>query len=199
MGEYVLDHLATESVLLRSGARRIPITGRVAHVPRVLTDGDVAWVAEGQQIPSSARRATTWSLTPRKVANVVSVTSEAIADANADTLDAVGNVRAAAGVGNVDLYTCTRHYFAWYAWNVLRLEPEVIADHFGHQDGGELVRRLYGHFDAALSRERVQRVRCDADGADPAARPPRQLDTARDTTVRQARRRAERRLSPRLT
>ena len=30
-------------------------------------------------------------------------------------------VRAAAGIGNVDLYTCTRHYFAWYAWNACGL------------------------------------------------------------------------------
>jgi hypothetical protein len=67
-------------------------------------------------------------------------------------------VRAAAGLGNTDLYTCTRHYFAWYAWNVLRLSPEDIADHFGHQDGGELVRRTYGHFDSKLSRARVRKA-----------------------------------------
>ena len=30
-------------------------------------------------------------------------------------------VRCAAGLGNVDLYTATRHYFGWYAWNVLEL------------------------------------------------------------------------------
>jgi hypothetical protein len=28
--------------------------------------------------------------------------------------------------------------------------------HFGHQDGGELVRKLYGHPDARLVRERVR-------------------------------------------
>jgi hypothetical protein len=28
------------------------------------------------------------------------------------------------------------HYFAWYAWNVLGLEPDDIADHLGHWDGG---------------------------------------------------------------
>jgi integrase len=65
-------------------------------------------------------------------------------------------VRCAAGFGNVDLYTATRHHFAWYAWNVLELDPADIAQHFGHQDGGELVRRLYGHFDQAKARERVR-------------------------------------------
>jgi hypothetical protein len=61
-----------------------------------------------------------------------------------------------AGLGNVDLYTSTRHYFGWYAWNVLELDARDIALHFGHQDGGELVRKLYGHPDAALARERVR-------------------------------------------
>ena len=50
----------------------------------------------------------------------------------------------------------TRHYFGWYALNVLELPPHVIALHFGHRDGGELVRKNYGHPDAALSRERVR-------------------------------------------
>jgi hypothetical protein len=55
-------------------------------------------------------------------------------------------VRCAAGLRTVDLYTAARHHFAWYAWNVLRLSPEDIAQHFGHQDGGELVRRLLRAF-----------------------------------------------------
>ncbi|MGH3337849.1 MAG: hypothetical protein ACRDPL_03320, partial [Propionibacteriaceae bacterium] len=61
-----------------------------------------------------------------------------------------------AGLGNVDLYTATRHYFGWYAWNVLELDARDIALHFGHRDGGELVRKLYGHADARPARERVR-------------------------------------------
>jgi hypothetical protein len=57
-------------------------------------------------------------------------------------------VRCAAGLGNVDLYTATRHYAGWYQLNVLGLEPHVIALNFGHRDGGALVRKLYGHPDA---------------------------------------------------
>ena len=67
-------------------------------------------------------------------------------------------VRCAAGLGNVDLYTATRHHFAWYAWNVLGLDPADIAQHFGHQDGGALVRELYGHFDQVRARDRVRRA-----------------------------------------
>ena len=65
-------------------------------------------------------------------------------------------VRCAAGLGNVDLYTATRHYFGWYALNVLGLPDHVIALQFGHRDGGQLVRTTYGHPDAAIARERVR-------------------------------------------
>ena len=53
-------------------------------------------------------------------------------------------VRCSVGLGNVDLYTATRHHFAWYAWNVLGLDPADIAQHFGHQDGGALCARSTG-------------------------------------------------------
>jgi integrase len=65
-------------------------------------------------------------------------------------------VRCAAGLGDLELYMATRHYFGWYAWNVLELDARDIALQFGHQDGGELVRKLYGHPDAALARERIR-------------------------------------------
>jgi integrase len=65
-------------------------------------------------------------------------------------------VRCSAGLGNVDLYLASRHYFGWYAFNVLELPPHVIALHFGHRDGGELVRKTYGHPDARIGRERVR-------------------------------------------
>jgi len=36
---YVLEHLSTESVVLRAGVRRVDIQGKSARVPRLLTDG----------------------------------------------------------------------------------------------------------------------------------------------------------------
>ena len=65
-------------------------------------------------------------------------------------------VRCAAGLGDVDLYLATRHYFGWYAMNVLGLPAHVIALQFGHQDGGELVRTRYGHPDAKIARDKVR-------------------------------------------
>lgn len=88
---YVLDHLAVESVLLRAGARLIPVTGRIAHIPRVLTDGTATWTAEGAEIASSAPTGDQLTLQPKKVANVVSLSRESVEDAPANELDAVGS------------------------------------------------------------------------------------------------------------
>jgi integrase len=56
-------------------------------------------------------------------------------------------VRVAAGLGHTSLYLATRHYFGWYALNVLGLDSSVIAEQLGHRDGGKLVEQLYGHPD----------------------------------------------------
>ena len=55
-------------------------------------------------------------------------------------------------MGNTSLYLATRHFYGWYALNVLGFPPHVIALHLGHDDGGELVRNLDGHPDAAIAR-----------------------------------------------
>jgi integrase len=65
-------------------------------------------------------------------------------------------VRSSVGLGNVSLYLATRHFYGWYAMNVLELPPHVIALQLGHTDGGRLVRELYGHPDAALARARTR-------------------------------------------
>lgn len=99
---YVLEHLNTESVLLRSGARRIDVTGTEAHVPRLLDDGTVAWVAEGEEIPSDAPEADTLTLAPKKLANVVSLSNESIADASVSTLNATGDAMTRAVAKELD-------------------------------------------------------------------------------------------------
>src|SRR3954454_24096266 len=89
--KFVLDHLSTQSVLLRAGARLIPVRGRVAHIPRVLSDGTATWTAEGGEIDSAAPDGDTLDLGPQKLANVVSLSNESIEDAPVNELDAVGN------------------------------------------------------------------------------------------------------------
>ena len=71
-------------------------------------------------------------------------------------------MRCSIGLGNRTLYESTRHYFAWYALNVLELPDHVVAQQLGHTDGGTLVRELYGHPDAALARERIRAAFRDA-------------------------------------
>jgi len=88
--DYVLDHLSRESVLLRSGAHRVNVIGRVAHLPRVLSDGAVSWVEELVEIPSSAPNADELVLIPKKLANVVTVSNEAAGDSTVGVLDNVG-------------------------------------------------------------------------------------------------------------
>lgn len=64
-------------------------------------------------------------------------------------------VRCSVGIDS-SLYLCTRHYFGWYALNILGLEPAVIAIQLGHRDGGKLVEELYGHRDQQIARERIR-------------------------------------------
>ncbi len=63
-------------------------------------------------------------------------------------------VRAAAGWER-SLYLATRHFAGWYMVNVLALPSEDVAIALGHTDGGELVRKLYGHRDRERALDRV--------------------------------------------
>jgi len=63
-------------------------------------------------------------------------------------------VKAAAGYTD-SLYLATRHFAGWYMVNVLEMSSEDVAIALGHNDGGELVRRLYGHRDRDKALDRV--------------------------------------------
>ena len=63
-------------------------------------------------------------------------------------------VRSAAGWQG-SLYLATRHFAGWYMVNVLDLPSEDVAIVLGHTDGGELVRKLYGHRDQERALDRV--------------------------------------------
>ncbi len=66
-------------------------------------------------------------------------------------------VRAGAGLPKeMTLYLATRHYFGWYAVNVLELDTAIVAEQLGHKDGGKLVEALYGHPDKARRRRLVR-------------------------------------------
>ena len=63
-------------------------------------------------------------------------------------------VRVAAGWSG-SLYLATRHFAGWYMVNELELPSEDVAIALGHTDGGELVRKLYGHRDRDRALDRV--------------------------------------------
>jgi integrase len=64
------------------------------------------------------------------------------------------SVRAAAGYDG-SVYLATRHFAGWYMVNELQMPSEDVAIALGHTDGGELVRRLYGHRDRDRALDRI--------------------------------------------
>ena len=65
-------------------------------------------------------------------------------------------MRCSIGLGKTTLYEATRHYFAWYLLNMMELPEHVVAQQLRHDDGGTLVRELYGHSDAAIAADRIR-------------------------------------------
>jgi integrase len=53
------------------------------------------------------------------------------------------------------LYLASRHFAGWYMVNVLEMPSEDVAIALGHQDGDNLVRRLYGHRDKHRALDRI--------------------------------------------
>ncbi len=74
-------------------------------------------------------------------------------------------VRAAAGWEG-SLYLATRHFAGWYMVNELEMPSEDVAIALGHQDGGNLVRRLYGHRDRGRALDRIVDAYATRAGAD---------------------------------
>jgi len=52
-------------------------------------------------------------------------------------------------------YLATRHFAGWYVVNVLEMPSEDVAIALGHQDGGNLIRHLYGHRDKRGALDRI--------------------------------------------
>jgi integrase len=50
-----------------------------------------------------------------------------------------------------------RHFCGAWLFNDLELPAQDVAHQLGHEDGGGLVQRLYGHPNERLARERIKR------------------------------------------
>lgn len=66
-------------------------------------------------------------------------------------------IRAAAGRADMDFYELVRHYGATRLREA-GLEDSDVGEQLGHTDGGDLVRRVYGHPSRRAALERVRRV-----------------------------------------
>jgi integrase len=64
-------------------------------------------------------------------------------------------VRAESGWSE-SLYLATRHFAGWFMYSKLRLPAEDVAAALGHRDRGDLIRKLYGHFEHESALERVK-------------------------------------------
>lgn len=88
--QFVLDHLAHESVVLASGATRIDTNSKTIHVPRLTDDGGVDWYEELETIENEAPGGDDLVLTPRKIAALVRLSNESVGDSAPSVLDATG-------------------------------------------------------------------------------------------------------------
>lgn len=86
----LIESLTLQSAVLRAGATRTLTNERVTHVPRLRVNPTASWVGELEEIPSDSGDADVLQLVPRKVANVLTLSAESIADASVNELDAVG-------------------------------------------------------------------------------------------------------------
>jgi integrase len=94
-------------------------------------------------------------------------------------------VRAAAGWKG-SLYLTTRHFAGWYMVNVLEMRSEDVAIALGHKDGGNLVRRLYGHRDEHRALDRIVDAYADAAHGRAPASPVRSPDPRQQTAPEQS-------------
>jgi len=87
---FVLEHLTAQSVVLASGATRIDTLNRQIHVPRVLSSGGADWFSELDPITETGPTGDDLVLSMKKVAALVTLSSEAVDDSNPSVLDTVG-------------------------------------------------------------------------------------------------------------
>ncbi len=87
----LIQALTQQSVLLNSGVTRVLCSGRVIHIPRLIALPKAAWTAELAEIPSDSGTQDELVLSPLKLADVITISNEAIMDSSVDMLNTVGD------------------------------------------------------------------------------------------------------------
>jgi HK97 family phage major capsid protein len=88
---YILERLGFESVMLRSGVRRVMTTNPIVHVPRFESDSDATWVGELEEIPAAEPEGGDLVLRPRKVGNSATLSAEVVADSSPASINSIGD------------------------------------------------------------------------------------------------------------
>ena len=78
----VWDRLAPESAALASGIRLMPCSSDTLHIPRATADAAAAWVAEAATITATDPTLSEVIASPKKLAALVQLSNEVIADSN---------------------------------------------------------------------------------------------------------------------
>jgi HK97 family phage major capsid protein len=84
------DLLAAKSVALRSGIRRIMTDRDTVIVPRLSADAATGWVSEAATISEASPTADQVTAVPRKLAGLIQLSNELIADADPNILEVAG-------------------------------------------------------------------------------------------------------------
>ncbi|MBM0226461.1 phage major capsid protein [Micromonospora sp. ATA51] len=87
---FVLDFLAKQSVIFRSGVNVIRTSGDSIVLPHLVSDGSAGAIAEAGTIPLSDPNAESLTAVPRKFAQGTRVANEVLADSKPAALDALG-------------------------------------------------------------------------------------------------------------
>lgn len=87
---FVLDHLASQAVILASGATEIRTSAKQVHVPRITSDGGADWYSELEEIVPDAPEGDDLVLTPRKCATLAVISNETVSDSNPSVLNTAG-------------------------------------------------------------------------------------------------------------
>jgi HK97 family phage major capsid protein len=88
---FILERLGHASVVLRSGARRIPTSASVLHVPRFVDDGAAGWYAELEEIADGEPKGDDLEMIMRKCATLARLSNEVIGDASRSSINAIGD------------------------------------------------------------------------------------------------------------
>jgi HK97 family phage major capsid protein len=88
---FILERLGHASVVLRSGARRIPTSASVLHVPRFTKDASAGWYQELEEISEGEPGGDDLEMVMRKCATLAKLSNEVVSDASRSSINAIGD------------------------------------------------------------------------------------------------------------